>query len=304
MSAPTVGQIATLMRRALMSASYKPALLKALVRIFRVESALDVPLSRIGEEFAKMYWNQTVVYHLRQAVALSKESEVIKAIRAAAASHQARKYSDLPEHLRQRLSEQMAAILALDVLERFHKSAPDSMPPLYTWHSGHITVSSDAAALLQAEHGPLETIANYHWARFLESCNRLAPKIIQKVEANGASRGSLSKYLRILTEDDATCFYCDKPFDENAVATVDHVIPWSFLLEDPLWDLVPACARCNFSKSDTLPEPRFLEKLLSRNAMKFSLRTDVASMLHGQEDLSRLFDAALSLEWPHFWSPG
>jgi hypothetical protein len=39
------------------------------------------------------------------------------------------------------------------------------------------------------------------------------------------------------------------------------VIPWSFMLSDPLWDLVLSPASCNLAKSDVLPDARYLEKL-------------------------------------------
>jgi hypothetical protein len=44
-----------------------------------------VSLAAIGREFTKLYWNQTVVYHLRQASALSKEAEAVRRIRDVAA---------------------------------------------------------------------------------------------------------------------------------------------------------------------------------------------------------------------------
>ena len=66
-----VGDIAALMRHARKSASYKPALLKALVRCCRQSHDLRLSLDAIGREFTKLYWNQTVVYHLRQAASLS-----------------------------------------------------------------------------------------------------------------------------------------------------------------------------------------------------------------------------------------
>ena len=69
---------AALMRHARKSASYKPALLKALVRCCRQSYDLRIPLGAIGREFTKLYWNQTVVYHLRQAASLSKESTAVK----------------------------------------------------------------------------------------------------------------------------------------------------------------------------------------------------------------------------------
>lgn len=67
----------------------------------------------------------------------------------------------------------------------------------------------------------------------------LAPLIMKKVERNGAERESLAKYLKFLRVTDRThCFYCGRPVGDGETRYVDHVINWSFLLSDPLWDLV------------------------------------------------------------------
>ena len=142
------------------------------------------------------------------------------------------------------------------------------MPVLYRWESvqGHVGITPKAHAFLKTQAAALELIANFYWAEFLEGCNRLAPRIVQKVSRDGASRKPLQKYLKVLREEsNAQCFYCEAPLGEQRAPAVDHVIPWSFLLEDDLWDLVLACTRCNSAKSDWLPDRAFIEKLLARN---------------------------------------
>jgi CRISPR/Cas system Type II protein with McrA/HNH and RuvC-like nuclease domain len=46
---------------------------------------------------------------------------------------------------------------------------------------------------------------------------------------------------------------------------VDHVLPWSFVLEDRTWNLVLACRKCNNEKRDQLPNIDALERLCARN---------------------------------------
>jgi CRISPR/Cas system Type II protein with McrA/HNH and RuvC-like nuclease domain len=96
------------------------------------------------------------------------------------------------------------------------------------------------------------------------------------------------------------CFYCEATLGEHLAPTVDHVIPWSFLLEDDLWDLVLACSRCNSAKSDWLPERVFIEKLLVRNR---DLSRVGISLAIGELEIERLYEAAVSVEWPRSWSP-
>ena len=288
-----------------MSTSYKPALLKALVRIFRIAPAERLSLTRIGQEFAKMYWNQTVLYHLRQHSTRIKEAEVITAIKRIAARYKVRFYSDLGMDQKDELSVRMARVLKINVLSAFHTSAPTSMGPLFVWEDDVIRVHQDAATFLALEGAALELLANYYWAKFLESRNRLSPKIIEKVEVDGLPRVSMMRYMKILLQDDEPrCFYCERPFSDGGRFAVDHVIPRSFLMDDPFWDLVLACFACNSSKSDILPDHRFIDHLMQRNSFARSLLpTGEVGLLHGCDDIARLYDAAISLEWPRFWSP-
>jgi hypothetical protein len=104
------------------------------------------------------------------------------------------------EHGRPRLAREMPRVLTIDVLDRFHRSAPSGMPRLYDWRPGDdsITIDDQTLAFVRMSGHALETIANHWWARYLERVNMLAPLIIEKVERNGAERGSLAKYVKLL----------------------------------------------------------------------------------------------------------
>jgi 5-methylcytosine-specific restriction endonuclease McrA len=305
---PLVPDLAFLLARASMSASYKPALLKALVRIVRAHNELQVSLETIGHEFAKMYWNQTVVFRLRQAASLTKTAEVIKPIDEAAKAFGVRYFGDLPDEAKSTLRKRMARILTINVLEAFHTSKPASMPRLYEWNKGSdvILLNQEAYTLLQHNGMALEAIANYFWADFLEAINRLTPRIVQKVKRDGIEhRRSLTRFLNILMDfGDMECFYCRDHLGGASPPTVDHVIPWSFLVDDPLWDLVLACSHCNGSKSDTLPNEIFIDKLLRRNAA-LSARSlaKAASALVSGDDIVRVYRSALTANWPADWAP-
>jgi hypothetical protein len=297
-----ISDIAALMKHALKSASYKPALLKALVRCCARSDDLQIPLDSIGREFTKLYWNQTVVYHLRQATVLSKESTAVRLIRQTAEELKAHELSSMPAAGRAKIDRQMSRLLTVNVLIAFHSSKPPNMPLLYRWEPGwnYIAITPKARSFLRSEAPTLELIANLYWAEFLENCNRLAPRIVQKVSRDGASRRSMQRYLKILrAETESRCFYCDLALGEERVPTVDHVIPWSFLLEDDLGDLVLACARCNEEKSDWLPADAFIHKLILRNR---ALSREGVSLSISEPEIERLYQAAISVEWPRFWS--
>jgi hypothetical protein len=283
-----VSDVVALARDASMSTSYKPALLKALVRI-------------IGQS--------TVIFRLRQAATLTKEPEVVRSIRSAAEIQHVRELGDLSNQVRVALERDMVRILKINVLELFHRSKPLAMAPLFEWTRGSdtITLTAEAATFLKRNANVLEALANLWWARYLEKVNLLAPLVIQKVERNGARRSALGKYLGLLRRlDEPQCFYCRRGFGQAASIHVDHAIPWSFLLSDPLWDLVLACPECNLAKSDILPRVDFLDRLFATNVRraKVTLPPGFSSPLLAREEVDRFYNAALSVEWPSGWSPG
>jgi hypothetical protein len=302
----SVSGVALMMKRATMSTTYKPALLRAIVATVRSADITSIPLLRLGAEFSKLYWNQVVVHKLRQAAVISKESEVVREIRLVSERSGVRRYSDLPENVRNELADRIARVLTIDVLRRFHASKPDGLSELFSWRQGSaaIVLSPDACEFIFAHRAALEMIANYAWAEYLELCNRVTPRVLLKVSGE-IKRGSLAVYLPILLADgEHFCFYCKCEFDGRNGPHIDHVIPWSFALEDKLWDLVLCCKQCNAAKSDWLPDRTYIEKLIVRNTMlRRADLPDGVSALAGEDDVMQLYEVAIATDWPRFWVP-
>ncbi|MBT6144165.1 MAG: hypothetical protein HOH74_01975 [Gemmatimonadetes bacterium] len=47
--------------------------------------------------------------------------------------------------------------------------------------------------------------------------------------------------------------------------SIDHVIPWSFMFSDDLWNLAYCHSGCNSSKSNKMPTENTIERLEGRN---------------------------------------
>ena len=97
--------VVRLSQRARMLSTYKPALLKAIARISSRRPSNTITLRELGAEFARLFWNQTIVFHLRQAATITKEPEVLGQIRKASAGSGVREFSRLPQRCRQAHSE-------------------------------------------------------------------------------------------------------------------------------------------------------------------------------------------------------
>jgi hypothetical protein len=304
----SLNDVVALARHANMSSTYKPALLKALAVVCGRSPSPRIGLPVLGREFTRFYWNQTVVFHLRQAATIKKEPEVSRRIRRVAKQFQARFYSEVPASAQLALESEIAQVLKIDVLRRFHASKPAGMSPLFDWEAGAdaIELSNDAIEFIVRNRSAIEVIANYWWAMYLEKVNVLAPAIIDKVRREGAQRTRISRFLAILAAvGEDRCFYCECDLRSGVEVQVDHVIPWSYLLADPAWDLVLACRSCNAAKSDWLPERSFIDKLSSSNRRRESLgvRAYVGPPPIEPPSLLQLYDAALAVEWPGCWSP-
>ncbi len=305
----STNHVAALANRASIVTSYKPAPLKAIVRLVRRGANAEIPLQTLGHEFVAMYWTQTIVFRLRQDFGIVKESKVVRAIRQASEHAGVRDLSRLSRDRRTLLDARVAKILPINVLGLFHMNKPETMGDLYSWSPGDdaISISPQAYFFIGANSAVLESIANLWWARFLERRNGLAPLVIEKVEGDGVRRENLSGLIRILRQSDGNrCFYCDDNLAGPIATHVDHVIPWSFLLDDPPWDLVLACATCNLEKSDRLPAETFVQKLVVANLRRRLTvfpRGRVSPFLQHDDEFERYHKAALSVEWPSGWSP-
>ncbi len=105
----------------------------------------------------------------------------------------------------------------------------------------------------------------FEWAKFLEKINLGLPMLISKIESSERYRGSLEKVTLIIKHFD-TCFYCNNILSsEKQMIHVDHFIPWSYVFEDELWNLVLTCRKCNLKKHSSLPSEKFIFKLVERN---------------------------------------
>ena len=104
---------------------------------------------------------------------------------------------------------------------------------------------------------------NYKWTQLLEKFN-YSPKIASKV--NGISetklrRNSLKKYkdtLLLEYSGKAIDFYTGEELNDDDIS-IDHVIPWSFMYSDDIWNLVIISRSRNSSKSNSILTKKLLK---------------------------------------------
>lgn len=101
--------------------------------------------------------------------------------------------------------------------------------------------------------------AFYNLVCFIQKRNPNVPGIAMKLEA--PLKRELTKqtniWKKIILQKGIIDLYTGKPFTEDnfkkhGVISIDHFIPWSFVLHDQMWNLVPTFKNINSSKSDKL----------------------------------------------------
>ena len=155
----------------------------------------------------------------------------------------------------------------------------------------------------------IDYVAISGWVRFTEQFTS-APKLHDKIEGTKVQRGAVSQWRSALVEmQNGKCFYDET--HEMSSPEVNHVLPWSFVLEDKTWNLVLACRKCNNAKRDRLTDVGALELLCSRNEknLKGAINIEPAFRRHLAEWHSRnlsafvksLYDQAIADGFPN-WS--
>jgi hypothetical protein len=202
-----------------------------------------------------------------------------------------------------------------DVIPRFHKIRGEPIAPKiynYTGTEGRagetVELTSEGRRFLIEYQKLIDYVAISGWVRFTEQFTS-APKLHDKIEGAKVQRGAVSQWRSALVEiQNGKCFYDET--HEMSSPEVDHVLPWSFVLEDKTWNLVLACRKCNNAKRDRLIDVGALELLCSRNEkiLKDAINIEPAFRRHLAEWHSRnlsafvksLYDQAIADGFPNW----
>lgn len=89
----------------------------------------------------------------------------------------------------------------------------------------------------------------------------------------------------------------DAPIDKESY-DVDHFIPWSFVMNDELWNLMPMDSSLNSSKSNKLPkwEP-FFKKFARNQFVMYSLVHD-----DGKPQIRKMYEACYRDNLHSIWA--
>lgn len=269
--------------------TYKMAWSKALVELAvninePKEGIIIFEFNDIAKLCLKYYWNQTIYFDLIQSPNIKKPPEIVTKTKDLNSLFFERKQSVQPvryekidfntmglswEH--EITIKNIVKTLKQDVCWRF-KNLNRETYEIYDLDriEGKVFFNKNDVLKIKQYGDILFTIINYRWTQMLEGFN-YSPRISRKVRAideNNIKRTSLKKfhqYLDLIFEDGKRkCFYCGENIADNEIS-VDHVIPWSYMFSDDLWNLVYCHKGENSEKSNRLPSEEDINRLEERN---------------------------------------
>jgi hypothetical protein len=248
--------------------SYKFALWRALTRLASSTSEAKPEISKhdLAPIFLEYYWPLEVKYHIRQGIDPDKDPIVMTRARELMEDGDISHGESLRD-FQKRMPEKHKLLVAQiareafdDVIPRFHKVRGQRIEPkIYTYtgvegRAGElIELTGESRQFLIEYRKLIDYVAVSGWVRFTEQFTS-APKLHDKIEGTSFRRGAVSHWRNVLQEiQNGKCFYDET--HEVSAPEVDHVLPWSFVLEDKTWNLVLAC-RVQQRKTRSVDESR------------------------------------------------
>lgn len=255
--------------------SYKYGLVKSildnLLSAKSTDKGMELSYTAVFSKFAENYWNLITKYNLRQIHASSRyhltEIEKIyqKTVQESPIVGEL-EFSSLSENDRREIISEVTAKCKICVIGALYQEFDGHLYG-YSAKDKKIWINPAAYEFMLKYKPEIEQLNYYAWAKFLEKVNDddVLARVLTKLELSTPRRKNLSVYQRILQEEfeDNNCFYCGCKLKKGI--HVDHVIPWSFVKEDHLWNFVLACPTCNEKKKDKLPTASVLAKVILRN---------------------------------------
>lgn len=245
------------------------------------ESAI-VQFEDIAKCMIKYYWNQLFFFNLKQSPYKDKVPVICTDVSKLIDKWKENKQTNIPvwynekdvinndKELFDRVLKHIVKTLHENVSWRF-KNITGGTKEIYKYSktANTIILSMEDVNYLKDYSIIISKLLNFKWTQLLEKFN-FQPKIASKVSGiseNKIRRNNLSKYKEELIKEHngkAIDFYTGKELSDDDIS-VDHVIPWSFIYSDDIWNLVLTSKSNNSAKSNAIPDAEIIERLKDRN---------------------------------------
>lgn len=178
------------------------------------------------------------------------------------------------------------------LIARLSREQFEVVRPLYRVNEDgtSVTVHPSWARALAMEAPVFHGWATYRWLQYMQRCNPNTPALARKLMPT-PERESLQKarqhWALVAGSGAVRCPYSSVLLDADAGFALDHFIPWSFVVHDEFWNLVPASPAANLSKGQSLPSRQYVEQVASTH---FGALTLLSRRL-GRHEFERLSES-------------
>jgi 5-methylcytosine-specific restriction endonuclease McrA len=258
--------------RSLIDYCYKKDISDLKKKVVKNESEL-IEFQTLSKDFLKYYWHQILKYKIKQNFNSEKPPLVVNIIKNIFEKNYNPKdtFRDVEMHQKDSIilaENKIAKVCFREVIPKFHNipnGNDKSNEIFYEQRKNSISVKPQAMLFFRENYVLLYKTVILEWSKFLEKINRGLPMLISKIETDEIRRSSPEIPYKILRKHFNTCFYCKNSLStERKNVHVDHFIPWSYVFENEIWNLVLACEGCNNDKRDSLYP---IERIIERNTI-------------------------------------
>ncbi len=263
-----------------------------------------ISLQDIADCMIRYYWNQSFFFKLKQQPG-DRVPEVYQCVNALIDKYKDISGSNLPvwsdrglllvqaaePAFYEKQRHKAAKILPHDVAHRL-KNLKGKVVDVYRYNPAtddSLCFKKHEVELISEYSEILSRLFSFKWSQLLEKWNE-SPRLLSKVVGASDSeirRHSLTEFRKPLSAEfgggPILDFYTHKPLKDNDVS-IDHVIPWSYVYSDDIWNLVFTSRSNNSKKSNATPAKATIESLKKRNDR-------LEPLLHGNKYGLELFEA-------------
>jgi 5-methylcytosine-specific restriction endonuclease McrA len=261
-------------RNGSMENTYKMAWARSIVEYCCSNNSVDIiHFDDLAPLIFKYYWDQTIYFDLRQGRQIRKSPKIYQIVKNEILSYQSiygyqpKRYLSVQDRVNipeRRISN----VCKTDVCHRFLKVGNKNFD-IYKLYKKDLKLRINKPRIIKNYSDLLFDLINHRWTQKLEEFNP-APRISQKVRGTDRDKikrkKGLSNFKPLLDMENPKhiSFISGKKIPDDQLS-IDHVIPWSYMYSDDLWNLVYVSKSENSSKSNRLPDESLISKLEKRN---------------------------------------
>ena len=131
----------------------------------------------------------------------------------------------------------------------------------------YIGIPENIVHFIEMQRPLLEAAILANLAIFLETLN-LIPNLQKKLMIADRTYTKMrnispNEKSKLYSYQENRCFYCGA--DMGNTPEADHFIPYNYLFDSKIWNIVGACQECNRKKKNYIVDEEYLDRVLERN---------------------------------------